>query len=84
MIGTLIGFILITIDGGGGESQANPYILVGTLGQADIGLLSGGGFTLSGGFWWDGATMLSKVFLSLLLRNIHSTRFVGQIFKFVL
>ncbi len=58
-----------TIDGGGRESQANPYTLVGTVGQTEPGLLSGGIFTLSGGFWWDGATMLSKVFLPLLLRS---------------
>lgn len=40
-----------TIDGGGGRSSGGDYALVGTIGQPDTGEMSGGGYTLSGGFW---------------------------------
>jgi hypothetical protein len=41
-----------TIDGGGGQSTSGPFELSGTIGQHDPGpALSGGGFTLTGGFW---------------------------------
>ena|SRR5438093_650841 len=40
-----------TIDGGGGTSTGGPYTLSGTIGQPDAGNLSGGNFTLLGGFW---------------------------------
>ena len=40
-----------TIDGGGGTSSNGVYQLSGTIGQPDAGILSGGSFTLVGGFW---------------------------------
>jgi hypothetical protein len=40
-----------TIDGGGGTSTGGAYTLTGTIGQPDAGQMSGGNFTLSGGFW---------------------------------
>ena len=40
-----------TIDGGGGTSTNGQYSLSGTIGQPDAGTLSGGGFTVQGGFW---------------------------------
>src|SRR5207237_7455972 len=40
-----------TIDGGGGTSSGGAYTLSGTIGQPDAGQLSGGNFTLDGGFW---------------------------------
>lgn len=44
-----------TVDSGGGTSAASPYTLVGTAGQADAATaLTGGGFTLVGGFWGMG------------------------------
>lgn len=39
-----------TLDGGGGTSTNGPYSLSGTLGQPDGGAMSGGEFTLQGGF----------------------------------
>ena len=39
-----------TIDGGGGASAAAEFDLSGTIGQPDAGVMSGGEFTLSGGF----------------------------------
>ena len=40
-----------TIDGGGGTSVGGSYWLCGTIGQPDAGMLSGGNFTIVGGFW---------------------------------
>ena len=40
-----------TIGGGGGASSAVSYTLNGTIGQPDAGTLSGGSYTLQGGFW---------------------------------
>ncbi len=40
-----------TIDGGGGASTGGVYALSGTIGQPDAGTLSGGSYTLEGGFW---------------------------------
>jgi len=43
-----------TIDGGGTMSASSgTFTLSGTLGQADAGTLSGGAYTLIGGFWAD-------------------------------
>ena len=44
-----------TVDGGGGQSSGGGYTLLGTGGQADAGvLMSGGDYTLAGGFWGVG------------------------------
>src|SRR5262245_59699511 len=41
-----------TIDGGGGTSTGGVYSVSGTIGQPDAGgPMTGGNFTLSGGFW---------------------------------
>jgi hypothetical protein len=40
-----------TIDGGGGTSTGGVYTVTGTIGQPDAGAMSGGSFTLQGGFW---------------------------------
>ncbi len=43
-----------TVDGGGGMfSIGGTYQLGGTIGQSDAGTLSGGAYTLRGGFWVD-------------------------------
>ncbi len=39
-----------TVDGGGGTSTGDGFVLRGTIGQPDAGTLSGGGFELRGGF----------------------------------
>jgi hypothetical protein len=43
-----------TIDGGGGTSTGRGFSLSGTIGQPDAGTMSGGSFTLQGGFWASG------------------------------
>jgi hypothetical protein len=40
-----------TIDGGGGTSTGSVYTVSGTIGQPDAGHMSGGNYTLDGGFW---------------------------------
>ena len=41
-----------TFDGGGATfSTGGTYSLGGTIGQADAGTVSGGTYTLNGGFW---------------------------------
>lgn len=39
--------------GGGGTTTGSIYSLGGTIGQFDAGKLSGGTYTLGGGFWVD-------------------------------
>jgi len=51
-----------TVDGGGGSSSSGAYSLSGTIGQPDTGQLSGGGYSLSGGFW-GGSVASFKIFL---------------------
>jgi hypothetical protein len=44
-----------TVDGGGGTSTGGDYVLSGTVGQPDAGMVAtGGDFTLAGGFWPGG------------------------------
>ena len=57
-----------TIDGGGGASAGAGYQLTGTLGQPDAGTpLSGGVYSLSGGFW-AGVSTGNKLYLPVLRR----------------
>lgn len=58
-----------TIDGGGYTwSESGSYTLGGTIGQPDAGVLSGGAYTLAGGFW-SGAAARYSIYLPLVLRN---------------
>jgi hypothetical protein len=40
-----------TIDGGGGASTGGPFAFSGTIGQQDASGMSGGRYSLAGGFW---------------------------------
>src|SRR2546421_3777654 len=40
-----------TIDGGGGTSTGGVFSVSGTIGQPDAGHMSGGNFSIDGGFW---------------------------------
>lgn len=40
-----------TIDSGGGNSAGGVFQLSGTIGQHDAGVMSGGQYTLTGGYW---------------------------------
>jgi len=57
-----------TVDGGGTTlSSGGSYGLGGTIGQPDAGLMSGGDYTLLGGFW--GAAQGHIIYLPLVVRN---------------
>lgn len=43
-----------TIDCGGGTGSGGSFVLKGTTGQPDAGLMTGGAFALAGGFWFGG------------------------------
>jgi len=59
-----------TVDGGGGTASGGPYTLTGTVGQPDAGILTGGDYTLGGGFWGAGAVVVEyKVYLPVVLRQ---------------
>ena len=58
-----------TVDGGGASfNEGGAYALGGTSGQPDAGVLEGGGYRLSGGFW-GGAAVSYPVYLPLMLRG---------------
>src|SRR5258705_7392688 len=60
-----------TIDGGGGTSTGGVYTVSGTIGQPDAGHMSGGNFTLDGGFW--GIIGAIQTPGSPLLRVVHTS-----------
>jgi len=58
-----------TVDGGGGTFSSGPgYLLGGTIGQPDTGVLSGPGYVLAGGFWQSGGNVY-HVYLPLVMRS---------------
>jgi hypothetical protein len=57
-----------TADGGGGTSSGGDYMLSGTAGQAEGGvLMQGGDYALTGGLWPGGATAAPEYFLHVPL-----------------
>ena len=58
-----------TIDGGGATfSTGGSYSLGGSIGQPDAGSLSGGSYTLNGGFW--GVSIVNyNIYLPLVMNN---------------
>jgi hypothetical protein len=59
-----------TVDGGGGASSGDGYTLMGTAGQPDAAVLTGGEYALLGGFWGGAAAGEYRVYLPLMLRNV--------------
>jgi hypothetical protein len=61
-----------TVDGGGGTfSGGGVYSLGGTAGQPDAGMMTGGAYTLAGGFWGGGAVTVPEraIYLPLVVRS---------------
>lgn len=61
-----------TVDGGGSSvSVGASYVLGGTAGQPDAGTMSGGSYTLAGGFWYRVPVdfPLARIYLPLVLRH---------------
>jgi hypothetical protein len=60
-----------TIDGGGATpagSTGGSYSLGGAIGQPDAGVLSGGSYTLNGGFWDGASSAHYSIYLPLVRR----------------
>jgi hypothetical protein len=61
-----------SLQGGGGASQGGNYSIEGTVGQANAGNLSGGDYTLLGGYWIPDTTSDTptgvRVFLPTVMR----------------
>lgn len=47
-----------TLDGGGGFTAGGQFELNASIAQPDAALMTGGGFTLTGGFWARGGSDL--------------------------
>ena len=58
-----------TIDGGGGTSTGGLYSVSGTIGQPDAGHMSGGNYSLDGGFWGIIAVVQTPGAPSLAIRR---------------
>ena len=58
-----------TIDGGGGTSAGGAYSLSATIGQPDAGAMSGGNYSLAGGFWSIEAVVLPGVPRVFIMRS---------------
>jgi hypothetical protein len=65
------------IAGGGGTSTGGVYAVNGTIGQPDAGALSGGTFTLQGGFWSVLASQTPGAPLLSLWRTSTNTMIVA-------
>ena len=58
-----------TVDAGGGGVNNSQYMLDSTIGQADSGTLSGGGYHLTGGFEaGEGQSVIHHIFLPAIIR----------------
>lgn len=59
-----------TVDGGGGTSSSGDFALSGTIGQPDTSpLMSGGDFTIVGGYWGGGALLAqNQLYLPIVTR----------------
>ncbi|MCB9076525.1 MAG: hypothetical protein H6631_02955 [Anaerolineaceae bacterium] len=65
------------IANGAGQSNGGQYSLISTIGQSEASSqMSGGQFSLSGGFWQDTAVISappsnSKVFVPVVLKDVN-------------
>ena len=55
------------VGGGGGTSSGSGHTLRGIIGQLDAGVMSGGEYTLTGGFW--SLNPFNMVYLPLIFKN---------------
>ncbi len=53
-----------TVDGGGGTSSGDAFVVAGTIGQPDAGVMTGGDYALKGGFWAGDSTIFADGFES--------------------
>ena len=65
------------IAGGGGTSANGAYSLTGTIGQPDAGHMSGGNYSLDGGFWGIAAAIQTPGAPPLTITRTGSSVFVS-------
>ena len=58
-----------TTDGGGGTLAGKGYALTGTVGQPDVVVWSGRGYTVAGGFWGNHGPVCYSIYLPLIVRE---------------
>ena len=56
------------VGGGGGQTSGGNYTLISSVGQAEAGTMSGGAYTLGGGFIGGGASSPPTLYLPLISR----------------
>jgi hypothetical protein len=61
-----------TIDGGGGTSTGGVYSVSGTIGQPDAGTMSGGSYSLVGGFWGGIIALQTPGAPTLTIQNLSN------------
>ena len=61
-----------TIGGGGGTSTGGVYSVSGTIGQPDAGAMSGGSYSLIGGFWGAVIPVQQSDAPTLFIVNLHN------------
>jgi len=61
-----------TVDGGGGTSASGAYSVSGTVGQPDAGRMSGGSYTLNGGYWAVIAAVQTNPLLRIVLTRTNA------------
>jgi hypothetical protein len=66
-----------TIDGGGGASTGGVYSVTGTIGQPDTGHMSGGSYSIDGGFWGLLAVVQSPGAPLLRIRSIGTNAVIS-------
>jgi len=57
-----------TVDAGGGSSTGGNFVLTGTVGQAEPGLMNGGNYSITGGFWAQLQALLNQILLPIVLK----------------
>ena len=57
------------VAGGGGQGEAAPYALGGTVGEPGVGFSTEGDYALCAGFWCGPTALTFEIYLPLLLRN---------------
>ncbi|MCB9422816.1 MAG: DUF11 domain-containing protein [Ardenticatenaceae bacterium] len=73
-----------TFDGGGGRSSGDGLEIVGTIGQPDAGTMTGGAFSLSGGFWQNPVATDAAPDLSITQTVSPTVAAPGQIVTYIL
>ena len=71
-----------SIDGGGGHSVGGTFELEGTIGQLDAGVMTGGNYELTGGFWaaaQDDSVLSGDVNLDGVVNLLDVAPFVDRI-----